>query len=366
MHLLIDAHQDLAYNMMNFDRDYTLSAAEIRKGEIGTLIPGRNGDSLLGWPDYQRGQVAVIFATIFACPASHKVGDWDKTLYRTPLEANKIYRNQLDMYKRLVDEHPDQYQMIFTQAELDECLARWSEPAENNPENKSPVGIVLLIEGAEGILHPGELYEWWESGVRIIGPAWSKTRFCGGTRAPGPVTREGWELFEVMSDIGFGLDISHMSESSSIEVLDAYKGPLLASHANSRTVLKADDNDRHLSNLQIQRLIERQGIIGVIPHNAFLSSRWTNSSPRTTVTLAHVVEHMDHICQVAGNALHVGFGTDFDGGFGLQSVPAEIDTIADLQKVATGLTGMGYTDIEIDNIFANNWKCLLKRILPTT
>ncbi len=365
MHLMIDAHQDLAYNIMNFDRNYTLSAAEIREAEVGTIIPAINGDSLLGWQDYQRGQVAVLFATIFACPASHKVGNWDKTLYRTPLEANKIYRKQLDIYNRLVDEHPDKYQMIFTQTELDECLERWKSSANNNLENTYPVGIVLLIEGAEGILDPGELYEWWESGIRIIGPAWSRTRFCGGTRAPGPVTREGWELFEVMSEIGFGLDISHMSETASIEVLDGYKGPLLASHANSRAVLKAEDNDRHLSHMQIQRLVERQGIIGIIPHNPFLTSRWEKSSPRNTVSLANVVEHIDHICQVSGNALHVGFGTDFDGGFGLQSVPAEIDTIADLQKVATGLTGMGYTDIEIDNIFSNNWKGLLKRILPT-
>ena len=364
MRLLIDAHQDLAYNIMNFDRNYTLSAAEIRKGEVGTSIPGINGDSLLGWPDYQRGQVAVLFATLFACPASHKVGDWDKTLYRTPLEANKIYRKQLDIYKRLVDEHPDKFQIILTQTELEANLARWNKPAENNPEKNCPVGIVLLIEGAEGILNPGELYEWWESGVRIIGPAWSKTRFCGGTHAPGPVTREGWELFEAMSEIGFGLDISHMSETASKEAMDGYKGSILASHANSRAVLKIEDNDRHLSDMQIQRLVERQGVIGIIPHNPFLSSQLTKSSPRNTVTLAHVVEQIDHICQNAGNALHVGFGTDFDGGFGLQSVPAEIDTIADLQKVATGLAGMGYTDIEIDNIFANNWKGLLKRILP--
>ena len=72
MPLIIDSHCDLAWNMLNFGRDYTRSAAETREKEKGTLAPEKNGASLIGWPDYQRGQVAIVFSTLFAAPARIK------------------------------------------------------------------------------------------------------------------------------------------------------------------------------------------------------------------------------------------------------------------------------------------------------
>jgi membrane dipeptidase len=77
-----------------------------------------------------------------------------------------------------------------------------------------------------------------------------------------------------------------------------------------------------------------------------------------------VVDHIDYICQLAGDAKHVGIGTDFDGGFGLQSVPAEINTIADLQKLVPLLKKRGYTENDITAIMGENWLSLLKETLP--
>jgi hypothetical protein len=75
--LLVDAHEDLAYNMVTFGRDYTHAAKTTRELERGGLAPEQTGDTLLGWPEYQHGHVAVIFATLFAAPLRHKLGEWD-------------------------------------------------------------------------------------------------------------------------------------------------------------------------------------------------------------------------------------------------------------------------------------------------
>src|SRR5512139_780149 len=101
--LIVDAHQDLAWNILTFDRDYTLSAADTRQREAGGLAPQVNGDTLLGYPDYLRGNVAVIFATLFAAPVRAKAGEWDRQTYTDSDQAKHLYSAQLDAYKYLVD-----------------------------------------------------------------------------------------------------------------------------------------------------------------------------------------------------------------------------------------------------------------------
>jgi membrane dipeptidase len=165
--LLIDAHQDLAWNMLTFGRDYTLSAAETRQREQGTIAPQVNGDTLLGWPDYQLGKVAIIFSTLFAAPVRRKLGEWDQQCYASDDEAHMRYSIQLDAYDRLVDEHPAMFQKIEKCADLQAIQAHWQR--EDTEEH--PVGLVILMEGAEGVREPAELEDWYRRGVRIIGPA---------------------------------------------------------------------------------------------------------------------------------------------------------------------------------------------------
>src|SRR5512139_3282282 len=98
--LLVDAHQDLAWNMATFGRDYTRAAADTRALENGGLAPAQNGDTLLGWPDYQQGRVALIFATLFAAPLRRKEGEWDTQVYASLAQARQLYSAQLDIYHR--------------------------------------------------------------------------------------------------------------------------------------------------------------------------------------------------------------------------------------------------------------------------
>jgi membrane dipeptidase len=358
--LIVDAHQDLAWNMLTFGRDYTRSAEETRLLEVNSQTPARNGDTLLGWSDYQRGEVAVIFATLFASPARHKLGDWDILTYIDSEHAHSIYNNQLDSYHRLVEENPEKFRLVQTLQDLEQILADW----EDTDADDHPVGLVILMEGAEGVRHPEQLQEWWSRGVRLIGPAWSGTRFCGGTREPGPLTPEGFALLENMADLGFTLDLTHMDEQAVLQALDVYPGSILATHCNPQSLLKGADINRFLSDRVLHGLLERDGIVGIPPFNKFLRWEWSQNDGREAIPLDLVAEHIDYICQLSGDARHVGIGTDFDGGFGLQSVPAGIDTIADLQKLVPLLMERGYTENDLKAIMGTNWLSHLRRSLP--
>lgn len=355
--IIVDAHQDLAWNMLTFGRDYTLSAHETRQREQGTPIATYNGDTLLGWQEYQQGRVAVVFSTLFATPLRRKLGGWDVLCYADERQARSLYRKQLTAYEELVEKNPDKFSLIQTQADLQTLLQDWA----NDPEATHPVGLVVLMEGAEAIREPEELEEWWQAGVRIVGPAWAGNRYCGGTDEPGPLTTAGYALLEAMAACGFMLDISHMDEKAALQALDTYPGQVIATHANALRLLKDSNTNRHLSDRVIRGLLERDGVIGVMPFNSFLKVDWKR---REEVSLRHLVAHIDLICQMAGDARHVGLGTDFDGGFGWQATPVEIETIADLQKLAGLLGEAGYPEDAIAAILGENWITCLKKNLP--
>ena len=371
MPYIIDAHEDMAYNALTFGRNYLRSALETRRLEKDTLTIPRTGHTVLGWEDYQRGQVAVIFATLFLAPKRYSSGDWETQVFTTPADARPLYEQQINFYFRLVDEHPDQFRLILTQKDLAEVLTPWiKEPAylpqaeEIQEKVTHPVGIVLLMEGLEAIGKPEEMEDWWKRGLRFAGPVWAGTRFCGGTNEPGEFTREGYELLEVLAGLGYTLDISHMNEASALQALDTYPGPVIASHANCRALIKGVEGERHLTDLTIRRLIERGGVMGVLPYNRFMVPGWRNTDDRSLVTLRTLAAHIDHICQLAGDSSHAALGTDFDGGFGWPAVPYEIDTVADLQKLVPILAESGYTEDSIAEIMGVNWRRCLERNLP--
>ncbi len=362
--LIVDSHQDLAWNILTYGRDYTRSAHETRRLEAGTPIPQQNGDCLLGWPEYQRGNVAVIFATLFAAPARKKEPG-DLLLYQDSETAHRLYRQQIDLYRRLADTHPDKFRLLTSTSELDAHLEPWSQP-EPHPGGR-PVGLLYLMEGADAIRSPHELTEWWDLGLRMIGLAWAGTRYCGGTGEPGPLTEEGRRLLRAMADYNFILDLSHMDEAAAYEALDRYEGPLMASHANCAALLRGAETNRHLPDRVIRGILEREGVIGLIPLNTFLKAGWSRKrgSRREEVSLDALLAHIDHICQLAGDSEHAAIGSDFDGGFGLQSIPPELDTIADLQVIGEKLIERGYSQTDAANILGENWLRFLRRNLPS-
>jgi membrane dipeptidase len=369
MNLIVDAHEDLADNMLVHGRDYTRSIAETRRLEAQETGEHRPEETLISWEAYQRGQVAVVFSTLFGAPKRTQT-HLNELVYSDYSQANQIYRRQLDLYHRITDDHPDQFRLIGRKSDLQAVLDEWETPilAREDPRdlrpNGHPVGLVVLMEGADGVRGPSELEEWWAGGVRIIGLAWAGTRYSGGTREPGPLTPEGFALIEAMADLGFTLDLSHMDAQAALQALERFPGTIIASHANPLGMLKGSDSNRHLPDAVVDGLIERGGVIGIVPYNRFLRHGWTNSDGKDALTLNDVAAHIDYICQRAGDARHVGIGSDFDGGFGLPSVPAGIDTIADLQKLDPLLAGKGYSPADIQAILGGNWLSILQKTLP--
>ncbi len=400
--IIVDAHEDIAWNMLTFQRDYTRSVAETRRLEAGGETPSRNGDTLLGWPEWVRGRVGLILATLFAAPARRCKHSWDVLCYEDSLAAHRLYRAQLDVYRRLEELHPDKFRLVVDGKMLEEVLEAWLEypvaegdersqgagtkeagsegRRESSEKSKSergeaaaveadlegapPIGLIPLMEGADGVREPDELEAWYEAGVRILGPAWAGTRYAGGTWEPGGFTPEGHALLEVMAELGMALDLSHLSDEGAQQALDRYPGPVLASHSNARALLAGNpEPQRHLTDPIIRAIAEREGVIGIVIYNFFLRGDWRPSDGRAAVSLDHVEAQIDHVCQLTGSADHVGIGTDFDGGFGLQGVPTGLDSVADLGLIGEALHNRGYDRNDIEAVLGGNWQRLLRRTL---
>ena len=353
--VIVDAHEDLAWNMVTFERDYTRTIEQTRQLEGAGPTVEHNGQTLLGWPDWIEGEVGLIFATLYASPEHMRYGPWDFVTYRDEEEAFRRYWRQLDIYHRWFDDNHDKFRLIDEGAGLAAHFEEWNE-------GERRLGVVLLMEGAEGIRHPQQLPEWYERGLRIIGPAWDRTRYVGSAYEPGSWTALGYELLEIMAELDMVLDLSHLSEQAALEALDRYPGVIIASHANPRWLMpNAKYPERFLSQTTVERLVERQGVIGIVLCNRFLKDGWTIGDERTLVTVQDVVAHIDAICQLVGDADHVGFGSDFDGGFGLDQVPQGLDGIGDLAKIGVALGRQGYQESDILKVLGGNWTRLLQR-----
>ena len=380
--IVVDSHSDLAWNILAFGRDYTRGVAETRAIEAGTETPIRNENTMLGWPEWVAGRVGILFATLFAPPARHKKFEWSTLRYETPEQAHLLYQDQLDAYARLTEQHPDKFRVIRNALDLHERLEEWKAYEASLEEVESgdgravssergdgqttipAIGLVLLMEGADGVREPAELGMWFESGVRIVGPAWIGTQYTGGTREPGGFTDKGFALLEAMADARMILDFSHLAEQAAHEALDRYTGAVIASHSNPRSLVPRSANpDRHLTDELIRGIADREGVIGIVLYNKFLDQEW---EPGRELTIDRVVAHIDYVCQLLGSAKSVGIGSDFDGGFGRESVPTELDSVANLRFIGEALSRANYTEGDVDAILGGNWIRLLTQALPET
>lgn len=361
---IIDAHEDLAYETLYGKFDYTRSVIDSRKHYKGP----EDFQTTIGWPEMQEAGVGIVFGTIFMSPPGDNITTQinGETTYLTPDDFHKTVCTQLDLYDRLQEKHPDMFRRIFSRPDYDAIL----EPLNADPENEHPVGLIGLLEGAEGLRSFDDLGYYYDRGVRLVGPVWAGGRWCAGTKSREPemkdaLTAEGKTLLRKMSDVGMVLDISHMKNHSAMDALDYYDGIVAASHANCNALLEGIAFERHLNDETIRLLIEHDGVMGVIPFNQFLAPGWKykDEGSRREVTLNTLADHIDHICQLAGDSLHAAIGTDFDGGFGYPEIPYEMNDISDLPKLAGVLENRGFSGKDIENIFHGNWQRILERVL---
>ena len=116
MRLIVDAHVDLAWNMLTFGRDPMRSAAETRALESASGAVNPQGEALLGYPDHVRGGVAVTFATLHVLPERRKLHDWETLSYADAAQAYRLARRQLEAYQRLVDDHGEAFHLVESRA----------------------------------------------------------------------------------------------------------------------------------------------------------------------------------------------------------------------------------------------------------
>jgi membrane dipeptidase len=163
-----------------------------------------------------------------------------------------------------------------------------------------------------------------------------------------------------MERLGIILDVTHLCDESLRDALDHFRGPLWASHSNSRSLVP---HNRQFSDDQIRELIDRGAVIGAVMDAWMLVPGWVRgqTTPQSAnVTLDTVVNHIDRVCQIAGSSKHSMIGSDLDGAFGREQCPSDVHTIADLKKLEDVLSARGYSSQDVANVFCENFLRFLR------
>lgn len=356
--LIFDAHLDLAWNAIDWNRDLLRPVSEIRARECELGMTGKaRGEGTVSFPELRRGGVGLFIATLLArlirpnlTPAIQR--------YEQMEAAFAAAHGQMAYYRAL--ERQGVLRWITKASELDAHVHAWNADAEHEP-----LGFILSMEGADPVLSPEQVEEWFQAGLRIIGPAhYGVSPYAHGTGTEGGLFPQGPALLKEMERVGMILDVTHLSDQCFDEALDIYGGPVLASHHNCRALVP---DQRQLTDSQIKRLIERGAVIGAALDAWMLVPGWIRGQTRpeeTGVKLETMIDHIDRVCQLAGNARHAAIGTDLDGGFGREQSPYDLDTIADLRRLPELLSRRGYNDEAITGILHDNWLRFFQNALP--
>jgi membrane dipeptidase len=366
MPLLFDAHLDLSWNALSFDRDLTEPIEQMNERERGMTDCPARGNATVSLGEMRRGRMAVCLATMLAhARPDLRPSDGHKRIsleFGSPAAAYAIAKGQLAYYQLL--EGDGHLTMLNSREALHEHWSRWSGDGAAAAVDRVPIGIILAMEGADGIVAPSQVESWYRDGLRVVGPVhYGHNQYAVGTGESGPLTREGVELCRELDRWKIILDATHLSDPSFFQALDAFQGPVIASHQNCRSLVPGD---RQFSDEQLLLLIERDAVIGASFDNWMIVPGWKKGqTSRAEATLERLAENTDHICQLAGNHRHVAIGTDLDGGYGSEQSPVEIDTIADVQKFADVLKRRGYAPSAVNDIFHGNWLRFFSEHLPS-
>ena len=350
---LVDAHLDLSMNAMEWNRDLRKPVIEIREREKGLTDKPDRGNNTVCFPELRKGNIGLVVATQIARYVSpeNPLPGW-----HSPEQAWAQTQAQLAWYKAM-EEDGELFQ-VKNLAGLEQHLKYW----ENATTQKKAIGYILSLEGADSIVTLHHLERAYAYGLRALGPAhYGPGRYAQGTDATGFMGANGRALLKEMENLGIILDATHLCDDSFWEAMDHYHGPVWASHNNCRALV---NHNRQFSDEQLKELISRGAVIGGVLDAWMMVPNWQRrvSDPKQmNCNLEVLIDHMDHICQLAGNALHIGIGSDLDGAFGKEQSPYDIDTIADLQNIPLLLARRGYRDEDIRNIAHGNWLRFIRK-----
>jgi membrane dipeptidase len=353
--LIIDAHLDLSMNALEWNRDLSRPLSEIRQREMHMTDKPDRGKGTVCLPELRKGRVGLVVATQLAryTPPGSSLPGWN-----SPQQAWATTQAQLCWYREM--EKIGEMVQIRDLKQLDAHLALWNDLTV--PDESKPIGYILSLEGADSLVNMDYLHTAHAYGLRALGLAhFGPGRYAPGTKTEGPITAQGMELLKEMDKLNLILDVTHLTDQGFTQALDVYQGPIWASHHNVRKIVP---NQRQLHDAQIRRLIERGAVIGGMLDCWAMDIRFidTISDPwQLDIRLENLVDHWDHICQIAGNTSHIAIGSDLDGIFGTEQSPWDMNSIADLQKFTDILAKRGYTQQDVENIFSGNWLRFLRK-----
>jgi membrane dipeptidase len=351
---IIDAHLDLSMNAMEWNRNLRLPVGDIRKREEGMTDKPDRAKGVVSFPELRKGNIGLVVATQiarFVAPDNPLPG------WFSPEQAWAQTQGQLAWYKAMED--AGEIVQITNLTALEKHLALWND---GTPNTNKPIGYILSLEGADSIVDVNYLQRAYDNGLRAVGPAhYGPGRYAQGTDATGFMGPKGHALLKEMERLNIILDATHLCDDSFWEAMEHFHGHVWASHNNVRALV---NHNRQFSDEQIKELVSRGAVIGGAMDAWMMVPGWVRgvSQPKEMgASLDVLVDHMDHICQLAGNALHVGIGSDLDGAFGKEQSPYDLETIADLQKIPALFAKRGYSEADIDNIMHGNWLRFLRK-----
>ncbi|MDH5381189.1 MAG: membrane dipeptidase, partial [Cyclobacteriaceae bacterium] len=330
--VILDAHLDLAMNAVEWNRDLQWSLEDIRKSEEGMNDKPDRGKNTVCFPELRKGNIGIVVATQIAryVKPSSKLPGWN-----SPEQAWAMTQAQRIWYKTM--EENGQLKHLKSGDEVKAHLADWLKDPLH-----TPIGYVLSLEGADSMVDITYVERAWKQGLRLIGPAhYGPGTYAFGTDSSGSIGKRGEDLLKEMDRLHMILDSTHLCDKSFWEALDVFNGPVWSSHTNSRTLV---NHNRQYSDEQYLALIERGAVLGVALDTWMMVPNWvrgTSTPLESGANLSVLADHIDHICQLAGNANHVGIGSDLDGAFGIEQSPSDLNSIADLKKLPAILHNRG-------------------------
>lgn len=352
---IIDAHLDLAMNAIEWNRDLSRPLSEVRQREMHMKDKPDRGKGTVCLPELRKGRIGLVVATQLSryTPPGSSLPGWN-----SPQQAWAMTQAQLAWYKEM--EAMGEMVQVTNLKELNSHLDLWDDTTIN--DDTKPVGYILSLEGADSLVNVSYLHRAYEYGLRAAGLShFGPGRYAPGTKMEGGLTEPGKELLKEMSKLKIILDVTHLTDEGFVEALELYDGPVWASHCNVR---KIAPTQRQLSDEQIKLLIERDAVIGGMLDCWAMDIRFidTVSDPwQLNIKLENLVDHWDHICQLAGNSDHIAIGSDLDGIFGTEQSPWDMNAISDLQKYQSILLRRGYKQDDVDKIFYKNWLRFLRK-----
>ena len=348
---IFDAHLDLALNAIEWNRDLRAPLTELRRREAHLQDKSGRGRGTVSFPEMRRARIGLCVATQLARlehDAYSPVFGW-----RSSAQAWAMTQGQLAWYRAM--EEVGELVQIRDRRQLDAHVETWRD-VDDATAARLPIGYLLSLEGADSLVTVAHLERAWHDGLRAIGPAhYGSGVYAQGTNSEGPFPPRGVELLREADRLGLILDATHLSDESFWQAMKLYSGPVWASHHNARALVP---HQRQLSDEMFRALVERGAVVGLALDAWMIVPGWERgkTTPQSAnLRLEKLVEHLDHFCQLAGNARHVGLGSDLDGAFGNEQTPQDVDSIADLQNIPELLRARGYSPADITGILHGNF-----------